>query len=871
LRAPLFRGFSLLPGELAVDNFAGGGGASTGIEAALGRPVDIAINHSPEAIAMHKANHPETRHFCEDIWAVDPREAAAGRPVGLAWFSPDCFPAGTMVLTRDGYRPIEQLEVGDEVLTHECRWRAVTATMTSVKPLLRLRGHGHPGLLVSPEHPFWTRQRTDGYAKGKVTRYFAPPLWTPASEIGRGAYWGTPIVFPSEQPPAIPVVHKRETAVNAEIMWLAGRYIADGWTRLTPTRADLVITCGRHEVDGLRQRLSVWPRIGARAVSNEIAWQERETGTAYQFTCSHLGLVVWLREHFGHGAAEKLIPGWALGMHEEFRRALLDGYLSGDGWRGTNTGSAVTEAFTVSKALAFGLKALAASLGKTVTVATGANRDTIEGRKVNARPYWQLRWRDDVDPGHRQTFRDSDVEWTPVREIEAASDGETVYNLSVAEDESYVVDGIIVHNCTHFSRAKGGQPRQKEIRGLAWVVINWAKTVAPRVILLENVEEFETWGPLDDEGQPIKERIGETFRAWLAELTSCGYSVEFESLVAADYGTPTTRRRLFMVARRDGRGIVWPKPTHGDGRAERWRPAAEIIDWSLPCPSIFDRDRPLADATMRRIAAGIQRYVVGARQPFVMPLTHHQGGARGRGIDEPLATVTGAHRGELAVVEPFIVRHGHVSRDGVGNTMRGQRLNRPLATVCATNDKHLIAPIITKHYGGPRGHQTPGQDIRRPLGTVTESDHHALSAAFLMKYHGTFRGQGIDRPLLTVDTRDRFAEVRAFLTKFYGTSTGSSVQLPLPTVTSGGERGDGHLGLVIIEGEPYEIADIGMRMLQPHELFAAQGFPDHYDIAPTFNGKPLTKTAQTALAGNSVCPQVAEALVLANAGAREAA
>lgn len=454
-------------------------------------------------------------------------------------------------------------------------------------------------------------------------------------------------------------------------------------------------------------------------------------------------------------------------------------------------------------------------------------------------------------------------------------------------------------DCTHFSRAKGGQPRSNATRGLAWVVIDWAKQVKPRVIILENVEEFETWGPLDEEGRPIPERMGETFREWLGALKACGYEVEFKSLVAADYGTPTTRRRLFLIARSDGGAIVWPEATHGPGRAERHRPAAEIIDWSLPCPSIFDRQRPLADATMKRIAAGIQRYVVGSAQPFVMPVKSWGGGGNNpRSLDEPMRTITASKRGEFAVVEPFIVRHGHVSTvTGLGDTMRGQRLSKPLATVCATNDKHLIAPIITKHFGGPNGHPTPGHDVRETLGTVTGKDHHALSAAFLMKYHGTFRGQDVDRPLLTVDTRDRFAEVRAslrdargqsldepirtidtsnrfaevraFLTKFYGTSTGAQLGLPMPTVTGQGH----HLGLVMIAGEPYEIADIGMRMLQPHELFAAQGFPDDYEIAPTFNGRPLTKTAQTALAGNSVCPQVAAALVAANAGAgaREAA
>lgn len=265
MRRPIVTASFALPGELVVDNFAGGGGASTGIEAAIGRPVDIAINHSPEAIAMHRANHPETKHYCEDIWTVDPKTACSGRPVGLAWFSPDC---------------------------------------------------------------------------------------------------------------------------------------------------------------------------------------------------------------------------------------------------------------------------------------------------------------------------------------------------------------------THFSRAKGTTPLKKEIRGLAWVVVRWAKAVRPRVIILENVEEFQTWGPLRGD-RPDPRHVGETFREWLAELSACGYSIEFKSLVAADYGTPTTRKRLFFIARRDGSGITWPQATHGEGRSRSWRSAREILDWSISCPSIFERERPLAEATMRRIATGIQRYVVGAQEPFVMAVTHH--------------------------------------------------------------------------------------------------------------------------------------------------------------------------------------------------------------------------------------------------------
>lgn len=414
-------------------------------------------------------------------------------------------------------------------------------------------------------------------------------------------------------------------------------------------------------------------------------------------------------------------------------------------------------------------------------------------------------------------------------------------------------------DCTHFSRAKGARPRKQGIRGLAWVVIRWAKAVAPRIIMLENVEEFQTWGPLDDEGFPIASRAGETFRAWLAELTGLGYEVEFRSIVAADYGAPTTRKRLFLVARRDG-NPAWPDATHGDGRGEPWRSAAEIIDWGLPCPSIFERKRPLAEATLRRIARGIQRYVVESADPFIIPLTH-RGDSRVHSIREPVRTVTGAHRGELALVEPFVVRHGHYSkRTGAGliegrgaGTFRGQPLRTPLATVCATNDKHLVCPVITKHYGGVVGH-----GVERPLGTVTGRDHHALSTAFLTKFYGTSTGADVREPLPTVTANGRggghLAEVRAFLAE-HGRQGRQS------------ELFANQLGMVMVRGATYQIVDIGMRMLQPAELFAAQGFAEDYEIRPNYNGKPLTKTAQTRLAGNSVCPPAAEAIVRANLGA----
>ena len=406
-------------------------------------------------------------------------------------------------------------------------------------------------------------------------------------------------------------------------------------------------------------------------------------------------------------------------------------------------------------------------------------------------------------------------------------------------------------DCTHHSRAKGGKPREKKTRGLAWVAIKWARAVRPRVIFLENVEEWLGWGPLDEDGQPIPSKVGETFALWRAQLEALGYAVEWRSLVAADYGAPTTRKRLFLIARCDGQPIVWPEPTHGPGRLP-YRTAAEIIDWSISCPSIFGRKKPLADATLRRIAVGVRRYVLESARPFIVPVTHPRD-ARVHGIDEPLRTVTAANRGELALISPTLIQTGYGEREG--QAPRVLDLHAPLGTVVAGGAKHgLVAAFLTKHYGnGVIGHE-----VTRPIGTVTCQDHHSVTTALLAKY-GTGTGQGVDEPLHTVTTKARFAEVRALLERFPA----------VPANRQGDLFESAPRWHVMLDGDAYVIADIGMRMLQPRELYRAQGFPESYVIDPILDGKPLNKGQQTAGAGNSVCPPIARALVSANLGQRE--
>lgn len=392
-------------------------------------------------------------------------------------------------------------------------------------------------------------------------------------------------------------------------------------------------------------------------------------------------------------------------------------------------------------------------------------------------------------------------------------------------------------DCTHFSKAKGSAPnRSKKIRGLAWVVLKWAGTKRPRVIILENVEEFEGWGPLTRSGRPCPKRKGLTFAQFVSQLRALGYGLEWRTLRACDYGTPTIRQRLFLIARCDGGAITWPTPTHGPypllGQTP-YRTAADVIDWSLPCPSIFDRKKPLADATLRRIARGIQRFVIDSSQPFIVSLTHH-GADRVYGLDKPMHTVTGAHRGEKAIVIPTLER--------------------------LSDKRELCAAFLAKHYGG---HETPGSDVRQPVSTVTAQDHHALVTSHLVKLRGTCaHGQPVTEPVATVTGGGtHLGEVRAFLVKYFATATGQPVTDPLHTVTA-----KARFGLVMVAGQPYQIVDIGMRMLSPRELFRAQGFPDSYVIDGEVNGRKLTKTQQIRMCGNSVCPPVAAALVRANCG-----
>ena len=544
-------------------------------------------------------------------------------------------------------------------------------------------------------------------------------------------------------------------------------------------------------------------------------------------------------------------------------------------------------------------------------------------------------------------------------------------------------------DCKHFSKAKGGKPVEKKIRGLAWVVLKWAGMVRPRIISLENVEEFQTWGPVR-RGRPVKSRQGETFNKFVSQLKALGYAVEWRELVAADYGAPTTRKRFFLLARCDGRPIVWPEPTHAPAGSQEvlagikkpWRSAAEIINWELPCPSIFASKeqikneygikavRPLASNTMKRVARGLDKFVIHNAAPFIVQV-NHGGNFRGQTIEKPLQTITGKHG--YGVAEPTVLpltMHNNTNAQArpaseptttittgghqmliaptltsIGQTgfaadrarracdpvpttvskaetclvasslvqyhtekrkddVRGQPADMPLNTLDASNRYGIAAASLVKYYGAGTG-----QDVRAPAHTVTSKDREAVTAAYLQKYYAggnTEAGAEPCKPLPTVTAIDHNAIAAAHVVKFKGTNMGQEPQQPLQTITASTTRtgnGGGTFGvcrtflikvtpganlhywprvrellnsfcgytiaedelLVLdIAGALYFIADIGLRMLVPRELYMANGFPQDYIIDKDYTGAVYGKSKQVARCGNAVPPPFAVALVRAN-------
>jgi len=417
-------------------------------------------------------------------------------------------------------------------------------------------------------------------------------------------------------------------------------------------------------------------------------------------------------------------------------------------------------------------------------------------------------------------------------------------------------------DCTHHSKARGGKPRQKNIRGLAWIAVKWAIAVKPRVIMLENVEEFKDWGPLDEDGYPIKSEAGRTFYSFIDSLKALGYEVQFRELRACDYGAPTIRKRLFMIARCDGKPIVWPEPTHGEtntlevqaGLLKPWRSSSEVIDWSIPCPSIFTRKKPLAENTLKRIARGMHKFVLNNHSPFIVRIgqTGFGGDRLQYEPDKPLTTIT--TKAEHCLVAPMIT----VNASGHS----GGKITEPLRTITTGGNHALVAPFLTSYHSETQPREVRGLSLNSPIHTLDTSNRFGLVTAFIAKnYGGYYNGAGtsMEEPLSIVTTVDHNSLVVAFLLKYYGSDIGQSLKQPLHTITT-----KDRFGLVKVDGDYHSIADIGFRMLQPRELFDAQGFPADYIIDRDSEGNQYPKTQQVAKCGNSVPPVFSEHLVRSN-------
>ena len=403
-------------------------------------------------------------------------------------------------------------------------------------------------------------------------------------------------------------------------------------------------------------------------------------------------------------------------------------------------------------------------------------------------------------------------------------------------------------DCKHFSKAKGGKPKDKNIRGLAWVALRWAGLVRPRVIMLENVEEFKKWGPLNRRHHPIKSKQGYTFNKFVQQFSELGYDVQF----------------------------------------------------SRPCPSIFDTSeeikekygiravRPLAIKTMERIARGLKKFVIDNPEPFIIQC-NHGGERRPNDIREPMPTITGKHG--YGIVEPTLAPYmgtnttnhpGGNCKDPIhtittGNQqclisptliqyhsetvkgeVRGQTIEEPIMTVDGSNRYGLVTSFLHKYYDG--GYKGAGENIENPLPTVTAWDHNSVVTANLIQMNNHCDGRDMRDPIPTITAGDgHFGEVRAFLIKYYGQGTGQDINEPLDTVTS-----RDRFGLVTIDGTDYQIVDIGLRMLEPRELYGCQGFPADYIIDHDYTGKTYPRSEQVRRCGNAVCPPIPAAMVRAN-------
>jgi len=842
-----------------TDLFCGAGGSSTGAVAVGGIKVVLAANHWDRAIETHNANHPDTDHLQADISQTDPRYLPT---TDILWASPECFTAGQLVTTTTGQVPIEQVRVGDLVLTHLGRWRPVVRVQSREQETVIVKGQGHPGIRTTANHKFWLRDSRQVWHNDirQYRREYGQPGWAPiAGAVESKSLWATPVRVPSIPAPTLPAAFGAD---RLAALWLIGRWVADG--SLTFGRNhEVLLACGFHQADELAEVLD----------ATGVSWARSDKRTAAVFSIGDESARDWLHTHFGHGAAAKQIPPWALGLYTDERRALLDGYVSGDGY----VNGARTYVSTVSRALAISARLLAESLGYRVCIGTDKRTTyTIEGRTGTALPQFILNWTN--EPSTKRTpeaFEDGIHSWSRVRSVEPTGQTETVYNIEVADDHSYVLDGIVVANCTNHSRAKGRKAHKQpdlfgevlpdeaaeRSRATMWDVVRFAEAHHYRAVLVENVVEVVDWSS----PWGIK---GGLFDSWITAMHNMGYLhqiVSMNSMHAHAYGLPApqSRDRVYIAFWRNGerkpdfehmqrpyahcpscdevvRSVQsWKRQGQRTGRYRSqyvyrcpkhsckgqivepaWLPAASFIDWSNPGVRIGDRDKPLADKTMRRIQAGIDRYwspllVEHGGNPYdAADPKHPQFGNpdsyyRAWPTSDPSQTMH-TRESKAVVSHPLLVPVE--GREGKAATLA----NQAMRSQTTRNETGVAFPPLVSEL---RGGGSIGRPASEALSTVSAGgNHHAL----MLSYYS--RDDAV-RP----------------------------AKEPVATVTTEPRHG-------VLSRPSVDINDVYFRMLEPSEIKQAMAFPAAYIMTGN-------RREQVRLSGNAVTPPAARDLVATVAAA----
>lgn len=770
-----------------ADYYCGAGGSSQGIEAVPGARVVLASNHWDLAIRTHQYNHPLADHDQADITGVDPRRHPR---TDFAWFSPECFPAGTTILTRRGPVPIENVKVGDEVLTHRRRWRRVTRTMSKMAETVIVSGYGHARLETTADHPFYARRVTkqwDNTLRQYRRRYDAPE-WVRAGDLkpaptgskpGEGHMWSSPTTFGDAG--EVPPVRRRGITFDADFWWLVGRWLGDGCLRAP--RGDILVTCGHHEANDLGKRLDAVAPASVDGVSGqgELRWLRRDQPTAVVFTASHIGLMEWLRYHFGQRAAGKRIPAWALAMRRDWREALLEGYVSADGGQYTRPEQRdIIQTHTVSRALAVGVRLLALSLGLKASMSVSDKRTegVIEGRRVNMRPLWRVHWCADPSPSHDQTLVEDGHRWAPVRKVEPGRKDVKVFNLSVDGDESYIVDGIDAHNCTTWSIAKGEKcdydgendtdvvdgylddgsdddperPLSVEAKVRSRVqmrdVVRFSAYHRYKAVIVENVPDILKWKNLD---------------RWIGEMHKLGYKhkvLTVNSAFAQGLGAPAPQLRdrvyvVFWLAKyptpnwdkwlrphtwcpkclEPVRGIFNPKP--GKRRPMRYGRGAQ---YSYRCPkkTCGSDVEPFVLPALSAINLGLPIQRIGDRKRPLKPNTRLRVGA----------AVMKYRNRPVRTSVPMLVPCGGSWNDSAtfaDNPMR-TRTTRENEAVLATPD------VMTLSTSGREGSGAPRHAADTPFRTQTARHEEAVVVAPQQRtsddgaLYVPLRNNGVGRP-----------------------------------------------------------------------------------------------------------------------------